>query len=229
MKTLGLIGGTGWVSSVEYYRLINEGINKLLGGQQYAKCILYSLNYGEIAKYSKEKNEDAIFGLVSKAALLLEEGGCDCLALCANTAHVYYDRLIKEVSVPVLHIAEATATAIKKQNMSTVGLLGTKRTMESNFYQDVMAKHGIKTLIPDEEQRNFIHATIFNELFYEDFREETRQRFLQIMEKLVDQGAGGIVLGCTEIPLLIKQEHTSIPVFNTLDLHAEALVDFAVK
>lgn len=229
MKTIGLIGGTGWVSSVEYYRLINEGVNAKLGGQEFARSILYSLNYGDIVRLAEARDDEAIYKLLKDAAVKLVNSGARCLALCANTAHLYYDRLQSEIDIPMIHIAAATAAAIQKQNMSTVGLLGTKTTMEGTFYQDVLAKAGIMTIVPSEEERDFIHEVIFRELFFLDFKEESRQRFVAIMENLVKQGAEGIVLGCTEIPLLIEQKHFRLPVFNTLDIHAAAIVEYAVN
>ena len=229
MKTIGLIGGTGWISSAEYYRLINEGINRKLGGQEFARCILYSLNYGDIERYSAEKNEDAIFRMMQDAAFHLVSSGAEVLAICANTAHMYYDSLNASVDRPILHIAAATAENIVARNINKVGLLGTLKTMEGQFYQEVLGKFGIQTLVPKKEERTFINDVIFNELFFADFQEESRNKFLQIIQRLVDRGAEGIILGCTEIPLLIQQEHTETPLFNTLEIHAEALVDFAVS
>ncbi|MEJ2596172.1 MAG: amino acid racemase [bacterium] len=228
MKTIGLIGGTGWISSAEYYRLINEGVNRKLGGQEFARCILYSLNYGDIERYSAEKNEDAIFGMMHEAAVHLSGSGADVLAICANTAHVYYDRLSASVDCPILHIASATAEKIVARKINKVGLLGTRKTMEGHFYQEVLSSFGFQTIVPEEEERKLINEVIFKELFFADFHQKSRDSFLQIMQRLTDQGAGGIILGCTEIPLLIQQEHTEIPLFNTLEIHAEALVDFAI-
>ena len=166
---------------------------------------------------------------MNDAASHLVNSGAQCLALCANTAHVYFDRLVEKTDVPIIHIASATASAIHKKSISKVGLLGTKMTMESTFYQDVLLNEGITTLIPNPEERKFINDVIFKELFYSNFKNESRKRFLDIMERLISEGAEGIILGCTEIPLLIKQEHTSIPVFNTLDIHAKAIVEFAIQ
>ena len=228
MKTIGLIGGTGWVSSVEYYRLINEGINKKLGGKEYARCILYSLNYGDILRLLNANDDDGIDDLFETAAKSLIAGGADCLALCANTAHKYYPKLAAKIDVPIIHIADATAGVILQNNFNKIGLLGTRITMEGTFYQDVLKSRGIETLVPEKQERDYINETIFGELFSEIFKEETRQKFIDIMEELVIRGAQGIVLGCTEIPLLVKKEHTDIPLFDTLEIHAQSIVDFAL-
>lgn len=227
MKTIGLIGGTGWVSSVEYYRLINEGVNKRLGGLDFAKCILYSLNYGDIARI-QQKDKSLILPMLEDVAEKLVECGVEGLALCANTLHMYYDHLSEKLAVPIIHIAEATAKEIKQNNFSRVGLLGTQLTMEGNFYTDVLKKNGIERFVPEKEDRIYINEKITTELFQLQFKEETRKRFLEIMNDLSSKGAEGIILGCTEIPLLIKAEHTNLPLFDTLEIHANAIVDFIV-
>lgn len=225
MKTIGLIGGTGWVSSVEYYRLINEGVNKKLGGQEFAKCILYSINYGDVVRM-QQTDVNQVLPMIQGIAQKLVVSGVHGLVLCANTLHKYYQQLADSVSVPVIHIAEATAKEIGKAGFSKIGLLGTQITMEGSFYSDVLKTHGIETLVPEKDDRMFINEKITSELFKSVFKEETRQRFLRIMQQLTNMGAQGIVLGCTEIPLLIKQEHTVLPLFDTLKIHAEAIVDF---
>lgn len=225
MKTIGLIGGTGWVSSVEYYRLINEGVNKKLGGLDFAKCILYSLNYGEVARL-QQKNKDLILPMLEDVAEKLVQSGADGLALCANTLHMYYNQLAEKLPIPIVHIAEATAKEIKKNTFSKVGLLGTQLTMEGDFYTGVLRKNGIETLVPEKEDRVYINEKITTELFHLQFKEETRKRFLEIMTNLNLKGADAIILGCTEIPLLIKPEHTNLPLFDTLEIHANAIVDF---
>lgn len=228
MKTIGLIGGTGWVSTVEYYRLINEGINDKLGGLEFARCILYSLNYGDVEKHQKLGIE-SMFGLLKETADKLIEAGADCIALCANTLHLFFDRLDEVIEVPIIHIAQATAEEIKKNQMSKVGLLGTSITMESDFYSGVLKENGIETVIPEKEDRKYINDIILTELFHMNFKEETRQRFINIMKGLQAKGAQGIILGCTEIPLLINQDHTSLKLFNTLELHSKAIVNFSLS
>jgi len=228
MKTIGLIGGTGWVSSVEYYRLINEGVNEKLGGQEFAKCILYSINYGDVVRM-QQTDVKQVMSMLQDIAQKLVASGAEGLVLCANTLHKYYNQVVENVSVPVLHIAEATAKEIRKTGFSKIGLLGTQITMEGSFYSDVLKRHSIETLVPEKDDRIFINEKITSELFKSVFKEETRQRFLRIMQQLSNRGAQGIVLGCTEIPLLIKQEHTVLPLFDTLKIHADAIVNFMLS
>jgi len=228
LKTIGLIGGTTWVSTLEYYRLINEETNKKLGGLSSAKCILYSFNYADIDKLNKAENHEEITKLVIGAAQKLEGASTDCLVLCANTMHMYVNKLLKNTSLPIIHIADAAAAEIRKHGLSQIGLLGTRWTMEKDFYAKRLADAGIKTIVPEKPEREFIHKSIMEEFAKEIFLEETKSRFLDIINDLEKQGAQGIVLGCTEIPLLIKQADTHLPVFNTLELHAKAAVKFAV-
>jgi len=228
MKTIGLIGGTSWVSTREYYRLINQGINKKLGGLNSAQCLIYSFNYAEIDRLNKQDDHAGIFRLVLDAAEKLKVASVDCLVLCANTLHQYVDDLQKKISLPVIHIADATAKAIKKTGLSTIGLLGTRFTMEMDFYTKRLKAAGIESLVPGKTERVFIHDAIMNELLKENFKKETKDRFLSIINDLEAKGAGGIVLGCTEIPLLIKQEDVKLPLFNTLKIHAAAAVDYAL-
>jgi aspartate racemase len=229
MKTIGLIGGTGWVSTLEYYRLINEETNKQLGGHNAARCILYSFNYADINECNLREDHEGVYNFVLDAAIKLKNASADCLVLCANTLHQYADRLVEEVKLPVIHIADATAVEIKKQGLSTIGLLGTKFTMEMDFYTKKLSEAGISSVVPEKLERLFIHNTIMNELLKENYKPESKKRFLDIIYDLEQKGAQGIVLGCTEIPLLIKQSDTHLPVFNTLKIHAKASVDFAVK
>ena len=228
MKTIGLIGGTGWVSTLEYYRLLNQEVNSRLGGLNAAKCLIYSFNYAEIAALNQENNHAGVLKMVTDAAHKLEMCGVDGIALCANTLHFYADDLQSQITKPIIHIASATADVIKRDGYSAVGLLGTKMTMEENFYKNRLKDSGICTLIPNDRERAFIHRSIFNELLKEIFIDTTKQRFLEIISSLKQQGAEGIVLGCTEIPLLIKQKDVDIPVFNTLEIHVKAIADFAI-
>ena len=229
MKTIGLIGGMGWVSTLEYYRLINEETNKRLGGLNAARCILYSVNYADINECNLREDHEGVYTLVLDAAVKLKNAGADFLVLCANTLHQYFERLNEETNLPFVHIADATAAEIKKRGLSTIGLLGTKFTMEMDFYTTILSDAGITSLVPEKPERPFIHSTIMDELLKEIIKPEAKQRFLEIINDLEQKGAQGIVLGCTEIPLLIKQEDTHLPVFDTLKIHAKAVVDFALQ
>lgn len=229
MKIIGLVGGTGWISTVEYYRIINEETNRRLGGMDFARCVLYSVNFGDIQRFNEKHETEGIFSLLLSAAKKLETVGVDCILLCANTMHMYADRVEKEISVPLIHIVKATATQIRKKNINTVGLLGTRPTMELDFYMKKLAEDGITTIVPDKDERVFIQRTIDTELLKGVFPSESKKRFLKIIQKLRSQGAEGVVLGCTEIPLLIKQEDVDFPLFNTTVIHSVAAVDFALS
>jgi aspartate racemase len=228
MKTIGLIGGTGWTSTIEYYRIINQGTNKRLGGLNSAKCIVHSFNYAEINALNKKDDHNGIFQLVLNAAEKLKNVSADLLVLCANTLHQYVEELEKLIDLPIVHIADATAKEIKKQNLTTIGLLGTRFTMEMDFYSKRLKAAGIESLVPQKPEREFIHNAIMDELLKEEFKRDTKESFLKIIDELNSAGAQGIVLGCTEIPLLIHQDDTRLPVFNTLEIHAKAAVDFAL-
>jgi aspartate racemase len=229
MKTIGLVGGTGWVSTVDYYRIINQEINKSLGGLNYARCILYSLNFGEIEECIEKGDLEGIYTLILDGCQKVVRIGADCILICANTMHQFVDRLEKEIPVPIIHIATATARGIQKQKLSKVGLLGTKDTMEKDFYKLKLKSENIDTIVPEVVDREFIHHVITYELLKEIFKKETKARFLDIIQKLQVQGAQGIVLGCTEIPLLIKEGDVDMPLFNTLSIHARAAVEFALE
>lgn len=229
MKTIGLIGGTGWVSTLEYYRIINEETNKQLGGLNAARCILYSFNFADINECNLRDDHEGVYKFVLDAAVKLKNAGAECLVLCANTMHQYVERLDTEIKLPIIHIADATAVEIKKQGLTTIGLLGTKFTMEMDFYTKRLSSAGINSLVAEKPERLFIHNTIMDELLKEVFKPETKKKFLEIINDLEQKGAQGIVLGCTEIPLLIKQADTSLPVFNTLQIHAKAAVEYAVN
>lgn len=228
MKTVGLIGGTTWVSTQEYYKLINEITNKRLGSLHSSKCLIHSFNFDEIARLQRNNETGRLYQKIENAAKGLINSGASSIALCANTMHIYADQLSQNISVPIIHIAKATAKTINETGIKEVGLLGTKYTMEMNFYTAILESQGIVAHIPKASQREFIHDCIFNELAKDIFTEESRNRFLKIMEELRAEGARGIILGCTEIPLLIQQSHTELPLFNTLDIHANAIVDFAL-
>ena len=229
MKTIGMIGGTGWVSTAQYYRLLNEETNKHLGGLNSAKILLYSFNYAEIDKLNRADDNAGVYKMVMDAAKELSIASVDCLILCANTLHQYVDDLQEDFALPVVHIADAAAAEITKNNLNKIGLLGTRATMEMDFYKKKLCNAGIESLVPGKPEREFIHNAIMGELLKENFRKETKEKFLNIISELEQRGAQGIVLGCTEIPLLIKQEDTHLSVFNTLELHARAAVEFALE
>jgi aspartate racemase len=229
MKTIGMIGGTGWPSTLEYYRLINQETNKSLGGLNSAKIVMTSFNYAEIDLLNKKDDHAGVYKLVLDAAQKLKKCSVGCIVLCANTLHQYVEDLEKETGLKVVHIADTTAKEIRKNNISRIGLLGTRLTMEMDFYKKRLSQSGIESFVPAKTEREFIHNAIMNELLKEEFKEETKAEFLKIIDKLEQLGAEGIVLGCTEIPLLIKQSDTHLPVFNTLEIHAKAAVDFALS
>ena len=225
MKKLGLVGGISWVSTIDYYRYINEGINERLGGLEFAECLVHSLNFADVQR----AGWDNAGPLLIRAAKSLEQSGAGGIVLCANTAHRFADEIRSAVRIPLIHIVEATAASVRARKLRTVGMLGTKVTMESSFFVDGMAAAGVGTLVPESvETRDYIQETLKDELGRGILREETKARYLQVMQELVDRGAQGIVLGCTEIPLLIKQQDTEIPLFDTTRIHAEAAVAFSI-
>lgn len=230
MKKLGLVGGISWVSTIDYYRFINEGINEKLGGLNFAECIIYSLNFDDFQRNNTNGNWDATFELLLNACKSLEKSGADAIVLCANTAHAVSDQLEQEIKLPVIHVATATADAINKQGLKKVGLLGTKFTMEMDFYFKKLAENNIEAIVPFlQDERDFIQQTLKEELGRGIIKEQTKRAYLSIIEKLIENGAEGIILGCTEIPLLISQEDVSVPVFDTTKIHSEAAVNFAVS
>ena len=229
MKVIGLVGGTSWISSVDYYRLFNEITNQRLGGNEAAKIVLYSVNYGEIVTYTHQGNWDAIAAIIADAAQKVERAGADCILLGANTMHHVAERVQQSVKIPLLHIADVVGKAITEKQLKKVALLGTKYTMLFDFYTRKLAEYGIETIIPDAEGVDFVNSAIYNELGKGKFLPETKQGFLQLIDKLAGQGAEGVILGCTEIPMLVKQEDTLVPVFDTTLLHATAAVDFALQ
>ncbi len=228
MKIIGLVGGTGWISTIEYYRIINEEMNRRLGGLQFAECILYSLNFGDIVELQEKGKDQDLFYLLRDAARKIESIGAECIVLCTNTMHMYAAGVQAELSVPIIHIAEATGAAVAERDMKTVGLLGTKLTMELDFYKKKLKEADIETLVPEADDREFINRTIIKEILKGIFNAESKERFLRIMRELHSRGAEGIILGCTEIPLLVKQEDIDLPLFDTLLIHSRAAVDFAL-
>lgn len=230
MKKLGLVGGISWVSTIDYYRFINEGINEKLGGLNFAECIIYSLNFNDFQRSNTNNNWDATFELLLNACKSLEKSGAEAIVLCANTAHAVSDKLEKELQLPIIHVATATANNINEQGLKKVGLLGTKFTMEMDFYFKKLAENNIEAIVPFlQEERDFIQDTLKEELGRGIIKEQTKRAYLSIIEKLIENGAEGIILGCTEIPMLISQEDVSVPVFDTTKIHSEAAVNFAVS
>ncbi len=228
MKILGLIGGISWISTIDYYKQISLEFNKRLGGSDYAKLIIYSLNYQEVINNNSKGDFEATYQVLQDAAINLKFAGAKAIVIGANTLHMFADRIEETVKLPVVHIVKATAEEIKKLGLKKVGLLGTKATMEMAFYRDMLTDYGIESIIPEEADRNFVHEKIFSELGKEIFTQETKTGYLSIINKLIDKGAQGIILGCTEIPLIIKQSDCSVPVFDTTLIHSKAAVEFAL-
>ncbi len=230
MRKIGLIGGISWVSTSDYYTLINKGINEKLGGLNFSECLIYSFNYADIKKNNDTNDWDSTFNMLLKAAEVLQSGGAEAILLCANTMHLIADRLQQAIDVPLIHIAEQTAIEIQKKEIKKVGLLGTKFTMELDFFKDKLAEKGIETIIPvSEEVKDFIHYTIFEELGRGIATEETKKRYLEIANELIKNGAEGIILGCTEIPLVIKEGDLSVPIFDTTLIHTQAAINFQLS
>lgn len=229
MKKIGLIGGISWVSTADYYKFINEGINKELGGVNFAECMIYSFNYNDIKRNNENNDWEATFNMLSKACQNLKNCGAEAIVLCANTMHLIADRIQESVDLPLIHIATETAKVVQKKDIKKVGLLGTKFTMELDFFKDKLSALDIEAIIPEADDRDFIHDTIFNELGKGLILESTQSRYLAIIEKLINNGAEGIILGCTEIPLLIKQEMVTVPVFDTTLIHSNAAIEFALS
>jgi aspartate racemase len=228
MKVIGLIGGISWLSTAEYYRRINQSINIELGGLNFAHCLIYSFNYAEIKANNDSGDWDATLGMVTKASQLLEASGAKAIILCANTMHYIADQLQQNINVPIIHIASVAARQVHQAGIRKVGLLGTKFTMELDFFSSKFQPYDIEVLLPDAIDRNFIHQTIFDELGKGFVREETRQKYLAIIHQFIQNGAEGIILGCTELGLMLQQDMVSIPLFDTTAIHADAAVAFSL-
>jgi aspartate racemase len=229
METLGLIGGISWVSTIDYYRQINQGINDKSGGLNFSQSIIYSFNYADIKKNIDTNDWDQIFNMVAKACYHLKSSGATGIVLCANTMHLIADRLEKEIGLPIIHIATATAIEITKKRYKKVGLLGTKFTMELDFFKSKLSQRGIEVIIPKSEDREFIHSAIYNELGKGIVVNKTKERYLTIIDKSIERGAEGIILGCKEIPLLNHSADVAVPVFDTALIHSKAAVEFSLR
>ena len=230
MTTIGLIGGMSWESSSEYYRLINQQIRLKLGGLHSAKIIMISLDFAEIEKLQREGKWQEAGNILISAAQKIEKGGADFLLLCTNTMHKLADEVQAKITIPLLHIADVTAQTIQQQKIRHVGLLGTKFTMEQDFYRKrLIDRFGIKVTIPDQDDRQIIHDIIYQELCLGQIQSKSRQQYKNIINKLIANGAAAIILGCTEIMLLIKPSDVSVPLFDTTEIHVKSAVEQAIS
>lgn len=229
MRMLGLIGGSSWVSTADYYRRLNDAVNARLGDSEYAQCLIYSFNFARIREFLDAADwrglEDALF----EAARRLQDAGAEAVMLCANTLHAVAGPLAARLAVPLIHIADATATAIRARGIERVGLLGTRPTMEMDFFRERLAAAGIAMQVPDAEQRTWLEHSIFDELTHGRFLPATRDRYLELIDAMAGQGAQAVVLACTEIPLLLADAAPRLPDFDTLELHVEAAVRFMLE
>lgn len=229
MKTMGLIGGMSWESSLEYYRIVNETVKEKLGGLHSCKCLMYSVDFGVIEALQHQNKWDELTKLMIEAAQNLKHGGADFIVICTNTMHKMAPEIETATGLNVLHIANVTGAAISKDQIQKVGLLGTRFTMEGDFYKKRLKdNYDIEVIIPEDADRQIIHDIIYNELCLGIIKDDSRQKYINIINKLCANGAEGIILGCTEIPLLIKQSDVLIPVYDTTKIHAESAVDFAL-
>jgi aspartate racemase len=230
MKTIGMIGGMSWESSLEYYRIMNQAAKEKLGGFHSAPCILFSVDFDEVEKLQHQGDWESLTRLMTEAAQSVKKAGADFLVICTNTMHKMADEVQRAIQIPLLHIADVTAEAVKANGQSRVGLLGTKFTMEQDFYKGRLQEiHGIDVLIPEDKERQVIHDILYNELCLGEIKELSKGKFQSIIQNLVERGAQGVILGCTEIPLIVSQEDYEIPLYDTTALHARAAVDFALR
>lgn len=230
MKKIGLLGGMSWESTVTYYQLINQGIKREMGGLHSAEIVMRSVDFQPIETCQMAGDWDKTASILSAAACDIEKAGADVLLICTNTMHKVADQILESVNIPLLHIADATADHLKKQGIGRVGLLGTAFTMEQAFYKDrLINKHGINVLVPNEEDRKLVHNIIYQELCLGTITESSKQEYLRIVQELAKEGAEGVILGCTEIGLLIQQQDTEVTLFDTVAIHADAAVQFSVN
>ena len=230
MKTMGLIGGMSWESSIGYYRIINETVKERLGGLHSCKSLMYSVDFAEIETLQRQGKWEEATAMMVDAAKRLEKGGAGFIIICTNTMHLMADEIERQVSIPLLHIADATAERLKARGIQRVGLLGTRFTMEKDFYRGkLIEKHGLDVLIPPEEEREQVHRIIYDELCLGEIKAPSKDAYEQIITRLFQEGAEGIILGCTEIGLLVKDGDSPIPLFDTTRIHATAAVDFALE
>jgi aspartate racemase len=230
MKTIGLLGGTGWESTADYYKIINTEISNRIGKDHSAKIILFSIDFIEISSRINKNDFEGLGIYLAGVAKNIEVAGAECLVICANTLHMFADQITGKISIPLIHITDATASKLKEKNIKKAGLLGTRPTMEMPFYKNrLKEKHGIDVIIPEEPDINHIHKIITTELLHGIFKPETKTYLLSVMDKMVTQGAESIILGCTDFPLIVKQSDTQIMLFDTAEIHAKAAVDFALQ
>ena len=224
-KTIGLLGGMSWESTAIYYRELNEGIKAKLGGLHSARICMVSVNFEEIEKLQQIEDWNGTAVILSEAAIAIEKGGADFLLICTNTMHKVAPQIEANISIPILHIADATAQRLRKAGIKKVGLLGTRFTMEQDFYKGrLVEKYGIDVIVPNEPEREDVHSVIYNELCLGSIDQNSRERYLKIIAQLAANGAEAVILGCTEIALLVKQNHTATPLYDTTAIHAEQAV-----
>ncbi|XTZ13699.1 aspartate/glutamate racemase family protein [Micromonospora echinospora] len=229
MLTIGMLGGMSWESSAHYYRLVNELVRDRLGGLHSARCVLYSVDFADIERLQSAGEWEQAGRLLGQAAAAVQAAGADLLLLCTNTMHKVADQVQAAVSIPLLHLADATAEAVTAAGLHTVGLLGTAFTMEQDFYRDRLTRHGLRVIVPGPEDRAEVHRIIYDELCLGDVRETSRRTYQRVIERLVESGAQGVILGCTEIELLISPADRSVAVFPTSRLHVQAAVNAALR
>lgn len=230
MKTIGLLGGMSWESSIEYYRIINEEVRNRLGGVHSARIVMVSLNFSEIEELQMKGDWEEATRILVQSAQKIESAGADFMLICTNTMHLMADEVQAGIEIPLLHIADATADAIQKAGVSRVGLLGTRFTMEKEFYRGRLEKrHNLEVLVPDRSGRDLVHNVIYEELVQGVINESSRQAYGNVIGNMVNEGAEGIVLGCTEIGLLVQQDDVSVPIFDTMEIHAQAAVQSALE
>ena len=229
LKTIGLIGGMSWESTATYYKIINETVKEKLGGLHLAKCILYSVDFQEIEECQANGNWEKSGEILGEAAYNLEKAGADFIVICTNTMHKVVNQIKEKISIPILHIAEMTAEKILEKGLKNIALLGTKYTMEQDFYKSKLIEKGINVIIPDKNDIETINEVIYDELCLGTINFNSKKKFLEIVDKLRSKGAEGIILGCTEIGLLIKNEDTDVPLFDTAIIHAEQAAMYSIK
>lgn len=230
MKTIGFIGGMSWESTLEYYRIINEAVKERLGGFHSAKIVMYSVDFAEIERLQHEEKWDKAISLMIDAAKRVERGGADFVLICTNTMHKMADDVAANINIPLLHIADATAEKITSLGLKKIGLLGTRFTMEQDFYKGrLKEKFGIHVVTPNESEREIVHNVIYKELCLGEIKDSSREQLKTIINRLGNRGAQGIILGCTELPLLINQEDCPVPLFDTTVIHAKAAVAYALR
>lgn len=228
MKTIGLIGGMSWESTASYYQLINETIKEKLGGLHSAKILLYSVDFAEIERYQASGDWDKSAEVLSQIAQNLEQAGADFIVICTNTMHKVAPQIQKIISIPILHIAQATADALLENRIKKIGLLGTKYTMTQEFYKEKLLEAGLEVIIPDQSGVEEVNRIIYDELCLGQIKESSKQTYLSMIDDLKNAGAEAVILGCTEIGLLVKQEDTDMPLFDTTVIHAQKAAEFAV-